>query len=397
MTNDGLADLFAQGNLLSLIVAACVLLGGFWLARRLSRLSTTERASEQALQEAARLAEERAAETELRLKMMAEQQAAQQSQLIEALRRQERAIGQSLDQRINGFARQVNDRLHQTSSQQSTTLNELRERLAVIDRAQRNITELSSQVTGLQDILSNKQARGAFGEVQLRDIVTSVLPPSAYVFHPKMADGKVPDCILQLPNPPGPIVIDAKFPLESYKALAEAADDQARLTASRGFSQDLKKHIKDIAEKYIRPGETADSALMFLPSEAVYAELHANFSNLVEESFRQRVWIVSPTTLMATLNTVRAIMRDLHIQEQAGAIRTEVERLLADVTRLGDRVQRLEGHFDQAGRDIREIRISADKISKRGLRLTDLELEEVAAELPEPAVGPRLVEKTPAE
>ena len=397
MTNDGLADLFAQGNLLSLIVAACVLLGGFWLARRLSRLSTTERASEQALQEAARLAEERAAETELRLKMMAEQQAAQQSQLIEALRRQERAIGQSLDQRINGFARQVNDRLHQTSSQQSTTLNELRERLAVIDRAQRNITELSSQVTGLQDILSNKQARGAFGEVQLRDIVTSVLPPSAYVFHPKMTDGKVPDCILQLPNPPGPIVIDAKFPLESYKALAEAADDQARLSASRGFSQDLKKHIKDIAEKYIRPGETADSALMFLPSEAVYAELHANFSNLVEESFRQRVWIVSPTTLMATLNTVRAIMRDLHIQEQAGAIRTEVERLLADVTRLGDRVQRLEGHFDQAGRDIREIRISADKISKRGLRLTDLELEEVAAELPEPAVGPRLVEKTPAE
>ena len=397
MTSDGLADLFARGDLLILIAAACVLLGGFWLARRLSRLSTTERASEQALQEAARLAEERAAETELRLKMMAEQQAAQQSQLIEALRRQERAIGQSLDQRINGFARQVNDRLHQTSSQQSTTLNELRERLAVIDRAQRNITELSSQVTGLQDILSNKQARGAFGEVQLRDIVTSVLPPSAYVFHPKMADGKVPDCLLQLPNPPGPIVIDAKFPLESYKALAEAPDEAARVQASRRFSQDLKKHIKDIAEKYIQPGETADSALMFLPSEAVYAELHANFSNLVEESFRQRVWIVSPTTLMATLNTVRAILRDLHIQEQAGAIRTEVERLLADVTRLGDRVQRLEGHFDQAGRDIREIRISADKISKRGLRLTDLELEEVAAELPEPTGRPRLVEKTPAE
>ena len=397
MTSDGLTDLFARGDALILIAAACVLLGGLWLARRLSRLSATERASEQALQEAARLAEERAAETELRLKMMAEQQAAQQSQLIEALRRQERAIGQSLDQRINGFARQVNDRLHQTSSQQSTTLNELRERLAVIDRAQRNITELSSQVTGLQDILSNKQARGAFGEVQLRDIVTSVLPPSAYVFHPKMADGKVPDCLLQLPNPPGPIVIDAKFPLESYKALAEAPDEAARVQASRRFSQDLKKHIKDIAEKYIQPGETADSALMFLPSEAVYAELHANFSNLVEESFRQRVWIVSPTTLMATLNTVRAILRDLHIQEQAGAIRTEVERLLADVTRLGDRVQRLEGHFDQAGRDIREIRISADKISKRGLRLTDLELEEVAAELPEPTGRPRLVEKAPAE
>ncbi len=387
--SEPVTDLLTGSDPLILALALVVLLGGLFLARRLARLGS----SEQALQEATRLAEERAAETELRLKMMAEQQAAQQSQLIEALRRQERAIGQSLDQRINGFARQVNDRLHQTSSQQSNTLNELRERLAVIDRAQRNITELSSQVTGLQDILSNKQARGAFGEVQLRDIVTSVLPPSAYEFHPKMADGRVPDCLLKLPDPPGSIAIDAKFPLESYKALAEAADETARIQASRSFSQDLKKHIKDIAERYIRPGETADSALMFLPSEAVYAELHANFSGLVDESFRQRVWIVSPTTLMATLNTVRAILRDLHIQEQAGAIRTEVERLLVDVGRLGDRVQRLEGHFDQAGKDIREIRISADKISKRGLRLTDLELEEIAAELPEPTAGPRLVEK----
>ena len=165
-------------------------------------------------------------------------------------------------------------------------------------------------MVGLQDILSNKQSRGAFGEIQLQDLVTTTLPPSAFKFQVTLGNSKRGDCLLTLPNPPGPVAIDSKFPLESFQALQGVENDAARQQAERAFRTDVITHVKDIAKKYIVPGETADSALMFLPSEAVYAELHANFRNVVEESFRHRVWIVSPTTLMATLNTVRAVLKD---------------------------------------------------------------------------------------
>lgn len=311
-----------------------------------------------------------------RLAQMAESQAAQQAAIAERLQAQERALAKALDERLADFGKRVGDRLQEQTAAATKSLSELKERLAVIDAAQKNITELSTQVVGLQDILANKQARGAFGEIQLADLVQGTLPPSAYEFQATLSGGTRADCLLKLPNPPGPICIDAKFPLESFRALREAKDEAALVQARRDFAAAIRTHFRAIAEKYIRPGETAESALMFLPSEAVYAELHANFPNVVEESFRHRVWIVSPTTLMATLTTVRAVLKDVRMREQAGVIQKEVRLLLQDVARLDERASKLQRHFDQAGEDIRQLRISTEKVVKRGERIDELELEE---------------------
>lgn len=311
-----------------------------------------------------------------RLSQMAETQAAQQARLAEQLQAQERAVTKAVEERLSDFSKRIGDRLQESSSQSQTALTDLRERLAVIDRAQKNITELSTQVVGLQDVLANKQARGAFGEVQMADIVASILPPNAYGLQVTLGNGKRADCLIRLPNPPGPIAIDSKFPLESYAALREAGEEPAATQARRAFSAAVRTHVQDIADKYIIPGETAESALMFLPSEAVYAELHANFRGVVDESYRARVWIVSPTTLMATLNTVRAVLKDVRMREQAGVIQAEVQVMLKDVVRLDDRVGKLQRHFEQAGEDVRQIRISAEKVTKRGERIEELEFEE---------------------
>ncbi len=297
-----------------------------------------------------------------RLSQMGESQVAAQAQ-----------INQMLEARLDVVSKRLGDGLVQHAEKTGQTMTALHERLVLIDAAQKNIAELSRQVVGLQDILSNKQARGAFGEVQLNDLVSSILPPSAYAFQVTMSNRSRADCLLRLPNPPGNIAIDAKFPLESYQALRNAADDATRAQAARAFGIDVTKHIRDIAEKYIVPGETADSALMFLPSEAVYAELHANFRGVVEDSFRRRVWIVSPTTLMATLNTVRAVLKDVHLREQAGVLQAEIVKLLDDVGRLDTRVQGLQRHFDQANEDIRQIRISTEKVARRGGRIDELQ------------------------
>ena len=315
-----------------------------------------------------------------RITDMAEALARQQEDMVRQQSMLSGAFQQSqatVNDRLDGLGKRLGDSLHQQSERTGQSLKTLYERLAVIDTAQKNLTDLSQQMVGLQDILSNKQARGAFGEIQLNDLVTATLPPSAYAFQVSLANGKRADCLLKLPNPPGPIVIDAKFPLESYQALRDAGSDEAaKVAAGRRFAQDVKTHVVAISEKYIVPGETAESALMFLPSEAVYAELHANFLNVVEESYRRRVWIVSPTTLMATLNTVRAVLKDSRMREQAHVIQAEVQKMMEDVGRLDDRVGKLQTHFDQATKDIRDIRISADKISKRGDKIEDLQLSD---------------------
>jgi DNA recombination protein RmuC len=281
--------------------------------------------------------------------------------------------------RLDSLTRRLGDSLAEQTDKTGQTLRVLHERLAVIDAAQKNITELSTQVGGLQEILSNKQARGAFGEVQLRDLVSAILPPSAYTLQAPLGERGRVDCLLKLPNPPGPIAIDAKFPLEGYNALRDAADDRSKIQASRAFSADVIKHVKDIEEKYIVPGQTAESALMFLPSEAVYAELHANFRNVVEESFRRKVWIVSPTTLWATLNTVRAVLKDVRMREQAGLIQAELRAMSNDVGRLDDRVQKLQRHFEQSVDDLRQIRVSAEKVTGRAERIEQFQLEDVRA------------------
>ncbi|MCH2067747.1 MAG: DNA recombination protein RmuC [Shimia sp.] len=300
--------------------------------------------------------------------------ATQQLQMQENLANMQMRTGHAL----NEMQEKLNASLSGNAKQTATSLTQLQERLQTIDKAQENITRLSGDVLSLQDILSNKQTRGAFGEIQLHDIVSKALPSDSYALQHTLSNGKRADCLIHLPNPPGPIVIDSKFPLEAYEML-RTAETQAQLNeAARMLRTSVKKHIKDISEKYIIEGETADGALMFLPSEAVYAELHANFPELVREGFAARVWIVSPTTCMATLNTMRAILKDARMREQAGAIRKELGMLYSDVERLGTRVENLDRHFGQAAKDISEIKISADKAGRRARRLDNFDFEELA-------------------
>jgi len=367
-------------ELLLLILGACVLAALVLIAWR---LWTGNSGVEDALAEADRRQADTAerlarsqAELAGRMAQIAESQAAAQARMAEQLQAQERELAKKLEERLADVSKRVGDSLEKSSQTTQTTITDLKERLAVIDSAQQNITALSTQVVGLQDILANKQARGAFGEIQLNDLVMQALPPSAYAFQATLASGRRVDCLLTLPNPPGAIAIDAKFPLEPYQAMREAGTDAERDAARRLLAQAIGKHVKDIAERYIVPGETADSALMFLPSEAVYAELHANLPQVVQDAFRRRVWIVSPTTLMATLNTVRAVLKDAKISEQAGLLQAEVGRLLDDVRRLDDRVGKLQNHFRQADEDMRQIRISTEKIDKRAERIREVEVEE---------------------
>ncbi len=326
-----------------------------------------------------------------RLAQLADSQAAAQAALAERLQAQERVLAKAVEERLAEMGRRLDENLQQAAHRQANSLHDLRERLAVIDAAQKNITELSAQVVSLQDVLSNKQARGAFGEIQLADLVRGILPPSAYAFQAPLGDNRRVDCLLKLPNPPGPIAVDAKFPLESWHLLRQARDEAERAAAGRAFAAAILKHVRDIADRYIVPGQTAESALMFLPSEAVYAELHASFPDVVEKSYRAKVWIVSPTTLMATLNTVRAVLKDARMREQAGLIQTEVRLLLDDIGRLDDRVAGLAKHFDQAAEDLRQIKISTDKVTRRADRIEavqvgdDPPLDAVAA--PAPGVG----------
>ena len=315
-----------------------------------------------------------------RLAQMGEAGVAAQARIDERLHAQERLLSKTLEERLAAITRRLGDGMEKSTTQSLETIGEVKKRLALIDAAQKTIAELGGQVVSLQEVLSNKQARGAFGEIQLNDLVSAILPPSAYAFQVTLGTGSRADCLIKLPNPPGPIAIDAKFPLESYHALRNATDDEARTRAGRAFRTAIATHINAIADKYIVPGETAESALMFLPSEAVYAELHANFVDVVERSYRARVWIVSPTTLMATLNTVRAVLKDVRMREQAGVIQTQVLALLEDVTRLDERVAKLQRHFEQAGEDVRQIRISTDKVTRKATRIEEIQLEDGTGE-----------------
>ena len=285
-----------------------------------------------------------------------------------------------MEERLAKVQLQMNENLSHSSRRTAQSLGDLQQRLSTIDKAQEKITKLSGDVLSLQDILSNKQTRGAFGEIQLTDIVSKALPSDGFELQATLSTGKRADCLINLPNPPGPIVIDSKFPLEAYEALRNASSETETSSAVRLFRTSVRKHIKDISEKYIVEGETADGAILFLPSEAVYAELHANFSDLVREGFSARVWIVSPTTCMATLNTMRAILKDARMREQAGAIRNELTLLYQDVDRLGVRVESLDRHFNQAAKDISDIKISADKAGRRAKRLDNFDFEEISNE-----------------
>ena len=297
-----------------------------------------------------------------------------------------------METRLADVQRQMTEALHGTSTRTARSLGELQQRLEIIDKAQANIEKLSGNVLSLQDILSNKQTRGAFGEIQLNDIVQKALPKDAYSMQATLSNGRRADCLIHLPTPPGPIVIDAKFPLEAYESLRRADTPRAVQEAGQALRIAVRTHLRAIAEKYVIEGETADGALMFLPSEAVYAELHANFPEVVREGFALKVWIVSPTTCMATLNTMRAVLKDARMREQAGAIRRELALLYTDVERLGTRVENLDRHFGQAAKDIEEIKISTDKATKRARRLDNFDFEELAPDASTPLIAPKAAE-----
>jgi DNA recombination protein RmuC len=300
-----------------------------------------------------------------------------------------------MEQRLAQVQQQLSENMHGSARRTAQSLGDLQQRLATIDKAQENITKLSGDVLSLQDILSNKQTRGAFGEIQLHDIVIKALPQDSFTMQATLSNGRRADCIIHLPNPPGPIAIDSKFPLEAYEAMRRASTEADLAEAARQFRTALRKHIRDISEKYIIEGETADGALMFLPSEAVYAEIHANFPDLVRESFAARVWIVSPTTCMATLNTMRAILKDARMRAQAGSIRRELGLLYQDVDRLGTRVENLDRHFGQAAKDLSEIKISSEKAGRRARRLDNFDFEELAPSEAEPPLVPSTPAKDP--
>ena len=297
---------------------------------------------------------------------VSESQAAQQSNMLKLM-----------EARLTAVQEQMNVNLQTSSKNTALSLGELQQRLVTIDKAQDNIQKLSGSVLSLQDILSNKQTRGAFGEIQLQEIVSKALPSDAYTWQATLSNGKRADCLIHLPNPPGPIVIDSKFPLEAYESLRKATSDWDKNEAVKLMRVSVKSHIKAIADKYILDGETADGALMFLPSEAVYAELHSNFPELVREGFAAHVWIVSPTTCMATLNTMRAILKDARMREQAGAIRSALRHLHRDVELVVERVEKLNTHFGQARKDIEGISTAAERAGKRAHKLDNFDFEEV--------------------
>lgn len=307
---------------------------------------------------------------------MADNLGAQQLKLQENLANMQLRTNQSLAD----LQEKLNQSLMGNAKQTATSLTQLQERLATIDKAQENITKLSGDVLSLQDILSNKQTRGAFGEIQLNDIVGKALPTDSYALQVTLSNGKRADCLIHLPNPPGPIVIDSKFPLEAYEAMLASTSEAELKAGIQMFKTSVRKHIKDISEKYVIEGETADGALMFLPSEAIYAELHAKFPDLVREGFEARVWIVSPTTCMATLNTMRAILKDARMREQAGEIRKALKNLHRDVEIVGERAGKLETHLRQAGEDVAGILTASSRASKRAHKLDNFDFEELAPE-----------------
>ena len=282
----------------------------------------------------------------------------------------------NMEGRLSEVQKQIFESLSGSATKTARSLGALQERLVAIDKAQANLEKLSGNVLGLQDILSNKQTRGVFGEIQLKDIVSKALPPNTYDFQVLLTNGKRVDCMIYLPNPTGPIAVDSKFPLDSYDNLRISKNEIEKKRAIQDFKKSIRFHINSIAEKYIIEGETADGAIMFLPSEAIYAELHANFSDVVREGFSKRVWIVSPTTCMATLNTIRGILKDATLKENSSKIRENLNHLFKDVSRLGDRIENLDKHFYLASKDLEEVKVSAKKVTSRADKFEALDFGE---------------------
>jgi len=301
---------------------------------------------------------------------------------IESFAKSNNDLHEILQKRLSEISGQVEQRLDKGFEKTTETFTDVVKRLALIDEAQKRITELSSNVVSLQEVLTDKRSRGAFGEVQMAGLISNVMPEGSYALQHSLSNGKRVDCMMFLPDPTGHIAIDSKFPLDSFqKMMDDEASDADRSSAEKQFRLDIKKHIKDIADKYIIENETADGAIMFIPAEAVFAEIHAHQPQLVEEAQRTRVWMVSPTTLMAVLTTARAVLKDSATRKQVHVIQEHLVSLAKDFDRFRMRMDNLSKHIKQANKDVEDVHISASKISSRFEKIEKVELKEEDVEL----------------
>ena len=309
--------------------------------------------------------------------------------MAQALAGRQAEMARAVNERLDSVTHRVGQSMEQSTRNTMDSLRVLHERLGIIDHAHKNLTDLTTQVTTLRDVLANKQARGAFGQARMEAIVQDGLPKGSYEFQFTLTSGKRPDCVVFLPDQ-RPLCIDAKFPLEAMTALHDARSDEARKFASQRLRTDVLKHVGDIAEKYLVPGETQDTALMFVPSESVYAEIHDGFDDVIQKAYRARVVLVSPSLLMLAIQVMQQILRDARMRDAADLIRTEVLNLGDDLGRLRERVVKLQKHFSDVNEDVRQILISADKIEKRAGRIEELDFsKQDAPSEPPRGVGPK--------
>jgi DNA recombination protein RmuC len=293
--------------------------------------------------------------------------------MVEILGGRQADFARAVAEKLDSSSHRVNERLETSARATLANLGALNERLAVIDAAQARLTGLTQEVVGLKDILANKQARGAFGQGRMEAIIRDALPAGAYAFQHGLTTGARPDCALKLPGDDKILAVDAKFPLEAFSALKEAGDESARKAAQARVRADLGKHVKDIAERYLVPGETQDVAILFVPSESLFAELHENFDDVIQKAHRARVLIVSPSLLLMAVQVLQALVRDALVRDQAHVIQAETRRLVEDVLRLRQRVLKLDGHFRQSQEDVAAILVSSEKIARSGERIEKIE------------------------
>ncbi|MEI1247186.1 DNA recombination protein RmuC [Rhizobium aouanii] len=349
------------------VLAALALLVIVLLLRGASlRREQAEEASFRAQENEARMAEllKIQAEMQGRIAAMTEVFGARQSEL-----------NQTISQRLDGMSQRMSTTITEQTKSTHDNLQRLQERLAVIDAAQNNIQTLAKDVVGLQAILSNKQTRGAFGQSRMETIVADGLPMGAYAFQQTLSNGSRPDCTIRMPNGAPPLVIDAKFPLEAWNAIRDAGSPETGKIAGQQFRRDMEVHIRDISEKYLIQGETQDTAFLFVPSESIFAEIHEHFEPVVQKAHRARIVIVSPSLLMLSIQVIQAVLKDQRMRAQAHLIQGEVAILMDDLSRLDERVRKLQGHFAMAQKDIDMVVTSADKLTKRGARIEALEFE----------------------
>lgn len=355
-----------------LFVFALVVLFMLWLI-----VSSIRAGKRRAANEAAAL--ERARQAELQMAQLVESQSeltGRMQELGASLVNRQSELSMSVNQRLDAMGGRIGQSINETTKSTQESLAKLQERLAVIDKAQDNITGLAGQVVELQNILSNKQTRGAFGEGRMKAIVQDGLPIGSYEFQATLSNSSRPDCIIRMPNDTPSLVIDAKFPLEAWNAIRAAETPERAKIAAQQFKRDVETHLKAISEKYLITGETQDTAFMFVPSESIFAEIHENFESLIQKAHRSRVVIVSPSLLMLSIQVIQSVLKDTRMREQAHLIQGEVMRLMEDVGRLDDRVRKLDTHFRQAQKDVEMILTSSDKVTKRSTRITDLDFED---------------------